>query len=93
MESQSVGYAAGVALGQAAIFLPIAYFAGRRHLGLRPGLGQAWTPFAVSWLALLILALLGVQGDSDSALGLVTFFVLPIVVCGAALWLTYRVRK
>lgn len=80
----------GGAIGLMAIFFPITYSAMWKQYQLRP-LGQAWRPFSYCVLALTILNVFGFDRISMMSVpGIMIFFGLPILLCSAILYVTYR---
>ena len=85
-----VARAIGTGVANATGFLPITYFAARRQFRLRSGLAQAWRPYLSSVLLLALLELFGYESSTKTAIGLVSLFLVPVIVCAIALYVTYR---
>ena len=88
--SDLVARAIGTGVANATVFLPITYFATRMQFRLRSGLAQAWRPYVSSVLLLGLLELFGYESSTKTPIGLVSLFLVPVIVCVIALYVTYR---
>jgi hypothetical protein len=88
-------YCLGGALFSAAIFFPLTFVAMKSSYRLQGSLGRAWRPFGYSLMLLTLaqfveLATKSSHDDVLGTMGLVWFLLVPISVCAAVLYFTYR---
>ena len=88
--TEIVANAFGVGLGSATIWFPVTYFAVRKQLQLRNNLGRAWRPYLLCVVLFAIFHLLGFEPSILTTAGMITFFVMPLIVCAIVLNFTYR---
>jgi hypothetical protein len=90
-----LSYCLGGALFSAAVFFPLTFVAMKSGVRLRGTLGRAWWPFGYSLGLLTVaqwieLATKSPQEDVLGATSLIWFLLVPISVCAAVIYLTYR---
>jgi hypothetical protein len=89
-------YCLGDALFAAVIFFPLTCLAMKSQFTLRGSLGKAWRPFGYSVVLLTVAQFIEigtrVSQDVQTAAGLVCFLLVPIMICAAVIYLTYRYK-
>jgi hypothetical protein len=90
-----LAFCLGGALFSAAIFFPLTFLAMKSSFRLQGSLGKAWRPFGYSLILLTIAQLveLGTKSRRDDVMGvtgLIWFLLVPIAVCAAIIYSTYR---
>jgi len=91
-----VFYCLGGALFRAVVFFPLTFVTMRSQFRFRGRLGQAWRPFGYSVIVLAFVEFgeIGIKTsivDTDTTwVGLMSWLLIPILVCAAVLYFTYR---
>ena len=94
MEELRVFVAAfGGGMGMAIFWFPITYFAMRKQYQLRETLFGASRQFFSCTVLLALAKLLGLGYSTSKALSLATFWIVPVCVCAAVLYTTYRTAQ